>query len=126
MKYMLLVYGNEHAWDDTYREECYRESLALVEELQAAGQYVAAGPLQPTATAASVRVRDCKPTVTDGPFAETREQLGGYYLVDVASREEAVAIAARIPVARMGTIEVRPIIELAGLPETPCMQKAHT
>jgi hypothetical protein len=116
MKYMLLVYGSERAWDDTYREKCYTESLQLVEQLSSRGQYVAASPLQPTATAKSVRIREGKQLVTDGPFAETREQLGGFYLIDAPNLDEAIDIAARVPVARMGTIEVRPVIELEGLP----------
>ena len=115
MKYMLLVYGAEQAWDDSYREKCYAESLQLVDELKAAGQFLASSPLQPTAVAKSVRVREGKPIITDGPFAETREQLGGYYLVDAKDLDEAISIAARIPPARMGTIEVRPLIELPEL-----------
>jgi len=117
MKYLLLVYGDEKRWTDEYRSACYDESLKLAHDLQAGGKYISASPLQPTATAASVRIREGKRTVTDGPFAETREQLGGYYLVEAASREEAIEIASKIPVARMGTIEVRPLIDLAGLPE---------
>jgi len=116
MKYMLLIYGDEHALDAAERQACYEESTALAQALARAGQYVAASPLQPTATAASVRVRDGKPIVTDGPFAETREQLGGYFLVDATSREEALAIATRIPMAKRGTVEVRPVIEIPGLP----------
>jgi len=112
---MLLVYGTEREWDEPYREACYAESGKLVEDIKAKGQFVATSPLQPTPTAASVRVRDGKRLVTDGPFAETREQLGGYYIVDVDSRDEAIEIAARIPGARNGTIEVREVIELAGV-----------
>lgn len=114
MKYMLLVYGDEKAWNDTYRETCYAESLQLVDQLKASGQYVASSPLQPTSTARSVRVREGKRLVTDGPFAETREQLGGYYLVEAKDLDEAIRIAERIPPAKMGTIEVRPLIELSG------------
>jgi hypothetical protein len=116
MKYLLLVYGDERRWTDEYRSDCYAESLQLAHDLQAGGKYISASPLQPTATAASVRIREGKRTVTDGPFAETREQLGGYYLIEAASREEAIEIASKVPVARMGTIEVRPLIDLAGLP----------
>ncbi len=111
---MLLVYGDEKAWNDTYRETCYAESLQLVDQLKASGQYVASSPLQPTSTARSVRVREGKRLVTDGPFAETREQLGGYYLVEAKDLDEAIRIAERIPPAKMGTIEVRPLIELSG------------
>jgi hypothetical protein len=114
---MLLIYGDEQALDDTERTQCYKDSTELARELAAAGQYRAAAPLQPTATATSVRVRDGKRLVTDGPFAETREQLGGYFLVDAPNLDEALAIAERIPMARLGTVEVRPVVEIPGLPE---------
>ena len=117
MKYMLLVYLNEQAMTDEERAHCYVESAQLTQELHARGQYVAAGPLHPVATATSVRVRDGKRLVTDGPFAETREQLGGYYIVEAADLDEALAIAERIPPARYGTIEVRPVMEISGLPD---------
>jgi hypothetical protein len=113
---MLLIYGDEHALNDAERQQCYRESTELAHQLEAAGQYLAAAPLHPTSTAASVRVRNGKPLVTDGPFAETREQLGGYFLIDAKNVDEAVAVAARIPLARLGTVEVRPVIEIPGLP----------
>jgi len=116
VKYMLLIYGNEQALDETEREQCYRESAQLAHQINSAGQYLAAAPLHPTSTAASVRVRKGKRLVTDGPFAETREQLGGYFLIDVRELDEAIAIAARIPMARRGTVEVRPVIEISGLP----------
>jgi hypothetical protein len=116
VKYMLLIYGDEHALNDAERQQCYRESTELAHQLHAAGQYLAAAPLHPTSTAASVRVRNGKPLVTDGPFAETREQLGGYFLIDAKNVDEAVAVAARIPLARLGTVEVRPVIEIPGLP----------
>jgi len=116
MKYMLLIYLNEHDLSASDREACYLESTRLAHQLKANGQYLAASPLQPTATATSVRVRDGKRLVTDGPFAETREQLGGYYLVDARDLDEAIAIAERIPMARKGTIEVRPLLEIPGLP----------
>jgi hypothetical protein len=116
MKYMLLIYTDEKAWTDNEREHCYAESTELTHELNARGQYVSANPLQPVATATSVRVRSGKPVVTDGPFAETREQLGGYFLVDAKDLNEAIAIAARVPGARKGTVEVRPVMELQGLP----------
>ena len=117
MQYMLLIYGEEKALDQKEREACYEESKRLTHELNARGQFRAAAPLYPTATAASVRIRDGKQLVTDGPFAETREQLGGYFLVEAGSSEEAIAIASRIPAARWGTVEVRPVIELTGMPE---------
>jgi hypothetical protein len=116
MKYMLLIYLDEKALDDTERQQCYGESTQLAHELKSSGRYLAASPLQPVSTATSVRVRDGKRLVTDGPFAETREQLGGYYLIDARDLDEAVGIAARIPGARKGTVEVRPLIELPGLP----------
>jgi hypothetical protein len=116
MKYMLLVYGDENAWTDSEREHCYEESTQLTHELHSSGQYLAAAPLQPSCMASSVRVHNGKRMVTDGPFAETREQLGGYFLIDAKDLDEAIGIAARIPAARKGTVEVRPVMELAGLP----------
>jgi hypothetical protein len=117
MKYMLLIYMDELALGETEREECYIESTQLAHDLKAKGQYLAASPLQPTALATSVRLREGKQLVTDGPFAETREQLGGYYLVNVNHLDEAINIAARIPMAKKGTVEIRPVIEIPGLPE---------
>lgn len=117
MKYMLLVYLDEKALDEAEYQKCYVESAALTRELHAQGKFVAASPLHPVSTATSVRVRDGKALVTDGPFAETREQLGGFYIVEAANLDEAIAIAARIPPARKGTIEVRPVLEIPGLPE---------
>jgi hypothetical protein len=119
MKYMLLVYIDEQALTDAERGPCYEESTRLAHELKASGTYLATNPLQPTATATSVRVRDGKSLVTDGPFAETREQLGGYFLVDAKDLDEAIGIAARIPGARLGTVEIRPVVEIPGLPAAP-------
>jgi hypothetical protein len=116
MKYMLLIYGDEQALSETERQDCYAESTQLAQQLHSNGQYLAANPLQPTAMATSVRVRDGKRLVTDGPFAETREQLGGYFLIDAKNLDEAIAIAAKIPMARKGTVEIRPVIEIPGLP----------
>jgi hypothetical protein len=116
MRYMLLIYGDEQALSETERQDCYRESAQLAHQIAAAGQFLATAPLQPTATATSVRVRGDKRLVTDGPFAETREQLGGYFLIDAGDLDEAIAIAGRIPGARWGTVEIRPVVELAGLP----------
>jgi len=116
MKYMLLIYTDEKLYAPGEREACFEESVQLTHDLSANGQYVAASPLQLVATASSVKVRNGEAIVTDGPFAETREQLGGYYIVDVKDREEALAIAARIPGAKLGTVEVRPLVELEGLP----------
>jgi hypothetical protein len=116
MKYMLLIYTNENSWTNEEREHCYTESTDLTHELNARGQYLGASPLLPVATATSVRIRHGKRLVTDGPFAETHEQLGGFFLVEATDLNEAIAIAARIPGARKGTVEVRPVMELAGLP----------
>jgi hypothetical protein len=115
---MLLIYADERGWDgnEAAREECYEESTQVAHQLAAAGQFLAASPLQPTATATSVRVREGKRLVTDGPFAETREQLGGYFLVEAGNADVAIAIAGRLPGARFGTVEVRPVVEIAGLP----------
>ena len=117
MKYMLLVYMNEQAMTDEERQQCYVESAQLTQDLNAKGQYLAAGPLHSVATATSVRLRDGKRIVTDGPFAETREQLGGYYVIEAKDLDEAIDIAERVPPARYGTIEIRPVMEIAGLPE---------
>lgn len=116
MKYMLLIYGDENALSDAERAQCYGDSAQLAHELNAAGQYLAASPLHLTPTATSIQVRDGKRFVTDGPFAETREQLGGYFLIEAEDLDEAIAIAARIPMARRGTVEIRPIMEITGLP----------
>lgn len=117
MKYMLLIYSDEKAWSEAEQEHCYEESTQLAHQLEVKGQYLAANPLQPVATATSVRVRNGKRLVTDGPFAETREQLGGYFLIDAKDLDEAIAIAARIPGVHKGTVEIRPVLEIAGLPE---------
>ncbi len=116
MKYILLIYSDENAWTESEREKCYVESTQLTHELNANGQFLGASPLDSISTATSVRVRDGKKLVTDGPFAETREQLGGYFLVDAQDLDEAIAIAERIPSARKGTVEIRPIVELSVLP----------
>ncbi|HEX4168451.1 MAG TPA: YciI family protein [Bryobacteraceae bacterium] len=117
MKYMLLIYMDELILSDEEREKCYGESAELAHRLKAKGQYLAASPLQPTTTATSVRVRNGRPLVTDGPFAESREQLGGYFLVEANDLDEAIGIAASIPGAQVGTVEIRPVIEVGGLPE---------
>jgi hypothetical protein len=116
MKYMLLIYAAENAWTETERQECYGESTQLAHTLKATGQDLAASPLQPVATARSVKVRDGKRMVTDGPFAETREHLGGYFMIEAKDMDEAVEIAGRIPGARKGTVEVRPAVEVPNLP----------
>ena len=93
MKYMLLVYLDERALSETERNECYVKSAQLAQDLHSGGQYLDASPLHSISTATSVRVRDGKPLVTDGPFAETREQLGGYYLINARDLDEAIVIA---------------------------------
>src|SRR5438046_9066385 len=115
---MLLIYGDEKALDDIDREQCYVKSTELAHDLHSAGQYLAAAPLHPTSSAMSVRVRESKRLVTDGPFAETREQLGGYFLVEAKNIDEAIDIANRVPMARLATVEVRPVIEIPGLPKS--------
>jgi hypothetical protein len=119
MKYMLLVYSTEDAYSPDERAECIAESIELCHDLAAQGKYLAASPLHPVSTATSVKIRSGKPLVTDGPFAETTEALGGYFLIDVADLDEALAVAKRIPGARKGTVEVRPVVELTGLPQPP-------
>jgi hypothetical protein len=116
MKYMLLVYSDEKAMTDAERQDCYVKSAQLTQDLNSTGHYIAAGPLHPVSTATSLRVREGKRIVTDGPFAETREQLGGYYLIEARDLDEAMDIAHRIPVASLGTIEIRPLLEIPGLP----------
>ncbi len=116
MKYMLLIYGDENLLDEGERQACYQESSALAHDLASAGKFLASSPLQPTSLATSVRVREGKRFVTDGPFAETHEQLGGFFMIDARDLDDALAIAERIPMARKGTVEVRPVIELPGLP----------
>lgn len=110
MKYMLLIYADENAWTETEREACYAESTQLTQTLHAKGQYLGASPLQSIAMATSVRVRDGQRLIADGPFAETREQLGGYFLIEAEYLDAAIAIAAQIPGARKGTVEIRPIV----------------
>ncbi len=116
MKYMLLIYLEELALSEAEREACYVESTGLAQALASKGQYLGAEPLHPTSMATSVRVREGRRYVTDGPFAETREQLGGYYRVEARDLDEAIDIAARIPMARKGSVEIRPVIEIPGLP----------
>lgn len=117
MKYMLLVYMNEQAMTEDERAHCYVESAQLTQDLNAKGQYLGASPLHPVETATSVRVREGKRLVTDGPFAETREQLGGYYVIEAKDLDEAIGIAEKVPPVRYGTIEIRPVMEIPGLPE---------
>lgn len=113
---MMLIYCDEAGWTEPEREACFAESVALTHELNAKGKYLGASPLHPVGTATSVRIRNGKRLVTDGPFAETTEQLGGYFLIDADNLDEAISIAGRIPGAKKGTVEVRPIFDLPGLP----------
>lgn len=119
MQYMLLVHHDEEAFmklSEETRQRMLDESIELTHQLHANGQYVSASPLQPTSTAAIVRVREGKPTVTDGPFVETKEQLAGYFLINAKDLNEAILIANRVPGARFGTVEVRPLRIITGLP----------
>jgi hypothetical protein len=117
MKYMLLIYLDEqNPLSEAERQECYAESTQLAQELHSNGKYLSANPLHPTSMATSIRVRNGKRLVTDGPFAETREQLGGYFLIDAKDLDDALGVAARIPMVRKGTVEVRPVIDIPGLP----------
>jgi hypothetical protein len=122
MKYMLLCYDDDQAWEaagKAAQHAAMQEAAGICNEINTKGQYLVAAPLEPVATATCVRVRNGKRTVTDGPFAETREVLGGFYLIDVNNLDEAIAIAQRHPGARVGTVEIRPVMELAGLPPDP-------
>jgi len=116
MKYMLLVYLEENILSAEQRQDCYVKSAQLAQDIHSSGNYLDAAPLHLTSTATSVRVRNEKRLVTDGPFAETREQLGGYYLIDASNLDDAIRIAERIPAARWGTVEIRPVMEISGLP----------
>ena len=116
MKYLLLIYMDERAMNEAERAQCYKDSTQLCHDLDAKGQFLAANPLQSVATATSVRVREGKRHVTDGPFAETREQLGGYFLIDAEDLDDAIGIAGQIPAVRKGTVEIRPVVEIGGLP----------
>lgn len=116
MQYMLLIHSPENAWTKDEWTACTMKSTEICHELAKQGQFCAASPLHPVATAKCVRVRDGKPLVTAGPFAETTEQLGGYYILELANLDEAIEIAARLPPAKKGTVEIRPIFDLAGLP----------
>lgn len=116
MEYLLLIYHSESEWNQRSpadREAIYQQYRQLIHELRKSGQLIRGDQLQPTASSVTVRLRDGNAATTDGPFAETKEQLGGYFLVRVNAREEAVGIAKRIPSARTGSIEVREVIPTA-------------
>lgn len=116
MQYMLLIYLDENALTEAQREQCYQDSAGLARQLHTKRQYVSAAPLHPTSSAKSVRVKNGRTMVTDGPFAETHEQLGGFFLVEANSIEEATKIAGQIPAGKWGTVEVRPVLQVEGLP----------
>jgi hypothetical protein len=118
MKYMLMMYSQENAAvTDEQRQDCYLESTAFANKLHDQGKFLGASPLQPTSTATSLRLENGKRVVTDGPFAETREQLGGFFLIDAKDLDEAIEIAAQVPAGRYGTVEIRPLVEVQGLPK---------
>lgn len=120
MRFLLLVHHDEQAFanmSEAVRKQLLKESVELTHRLHAKGQYVSASPLHPSGTAAVVRVRDGDQSVTDGPFIETKEQLAGYFLISAKDLEEATAIALLVPGARIGTVEVRPVREIEGLPD---------
>ena len=120
MKYMLLVHHSERVLNGlsgTELQQMRAESVELANQIDSTGRYVDAAPLHPASIATCVRVRDGKRMVTDGPFAETREQLGGYFLIKARDLDEAIEVAGQVPGARIGTVEIRPVIELAGLPK---------
>jgi hypothetical protein len=116
MKYMLLMYGTESRWTEEERKACMVESMGVCDQLAAQDKYVESSPLQSVTTAATVRVRDGQTLVTDGPFAETTEQLGGYYVLELAHLDEAIAVACKLPPVTKGTVEIRQLLPLDGLP----------
>lgn len=118
MKYLVLLYAEEGAWPPEEHKVALEQSIQICHELHAKKQYCGASPLQPPQTATCVRVRNGQRTTSDGPYAETKEHLGGYFLIDVPSLEEAIEIAAKIPGSHRGTAEIRPILEVSGLPES--------
>lgn len=117
MQYMLLIYLDENALSEAERARCYEESAAYTRKLHAEGKYLSASPLHPTATATSVRHQNGKRLVVDGPFAETREQLGGFFLIEAENLDEAINIAGQVPAGKFGTVEIRPVMQISGLPE---------
>jgi len=116
MQYMMLIYLEEDSITEEQRAQCYQDSAAYARQLHAEGKCLAVAPLQPTLTATSIRHSEGKQIITDGPFAETREQLGGFFLIHAANLDEALDIAGKIPAGRWGTVEVRPVMEISGLP----------
>ena len=125
MKYMLLIYMGENAMTDGERQQCYKDSTQLAHDLHASGQFISANPLEPVTQARSLRIREGRRLVTDGPFAETREALGGYFLIEAKDLDEAIAVASRIPGAKKGTVEIRPVFEISGLPNGATLAEAN-
>lgn len=117
MQYMLLIYLDENSLSEAERAQCYEQSAAFARQLHTEGRFIATAPLHPTSTATSIRTREGKRLVTDGPFAETREQLGGFFIIDAENLDQAIEIAGQIPAGRWGTVEIRPIMQIPGLPK---------
>ena len=120
MRYLCLIYENEKTWEKMPKDQAdaiMGEYFAFTDEVRASGQYVVGEALHPTHTATTVRVRGGRISTTDGPFAETKEQLGGFYLIEANDLNEAIQVAARIPAARMGAVEVRPVVEFSEQPQ---------
>jgi hypothetical protein len=120
MKYLCLIYDDEKVWESMPQaeSEAYMgEYFAFTEGIRQSGQYIAGEALQPVSTATTVRIRNGKLSTTDGPFAETKEQLGGFYLIEARDLNEAIQVAARIPSARLGSIEVRPVVDFGEMPQ---------
>ena len=115
MRVMLLMYRDERWWDakpEAERTAIREQAVEVSEALRKRGVFVSGDPLMPTYTGATVRIRDGKPVTTDGPFAETKEQLGGFLLIEARDLNEAIRIAGRVPGARLGSVEVRPVVDL--------------
>lgn len=126
MQYMLLIYSDEQKWTEDERQDCFQKSMCISAELEAEGKLISAAPLHSVTTATSLRISNGKRQITDGPFAETTEQLGGYYIVDVDDLDQALEIAGRLPPAQKGTVEVRPLFPLPEKLESPDAQLKHS
>jgi hypothetical protein len=118
MKYMLLIYGRENSWTEEERKDCMLKSMAIGDELATQGKYITSAPLHSVTTATTLRIKNGKRLITDGPFAETTEQLGGFYIIDVENLDEAIAVAGRLPPAAKGTVEIRPVFDVTALRES--------